>query len=121
MIQINNGPLRGPVKSGVHLVRGEVAQLTVENNEAVFTRSDGSFPIGMVTEAWADNKVDVEFRRCHGETDVYETSEIYPVNANLYVSKNGRLTTKYESPNHPAVAMVIGPPTNGNTLRFMWL
>lgn len=53
--------------------------------------------------------------------DKYETNQLYPVRANLYVSELGLLTTRKPSSKHPAVATVTGPPTSISPfLEFMW-
>ena len=51
-------------------------------------------------------------------TDMYDTTVAYPLNATLYVNKDGMLTTR---PNGPGIAMVTGPPTTYmNELQFLW-
>lgn len=54
----------------------------------------------------------VWFQRMIFETDVYETNQVYPLNANLFVSEMGLLTTRQVSPHHPAIALCIGPPSS---------
>lgn len=56
-------------------------------------------------------RVTVWFNRMFFQTDQYETNQIYPVRANLYVSEIGLLTTRRPSEIHPAVGMVTAPPT----------
>jgi len=56
------------------------------------------------------------------ETDQFDTSQRYALNAVLFVSALGQLTTRQPTPTHPGVAMVTGPPTALNeTLEFIWL
>lgn len=70
----------------------------------------------------ASGKVTVWFQRMLCQTDKYETNRRYPVNANLFVSERGMLTTQQPTPNHPAVAVVTGPPTAiFGTLEALWL
>jgi len=70
----------------------------------------------------ASGKVTVWFQRMIAQVDKYETNRRYPVNANLFVSERGLLTTQQPTPNHPAVAIVTGPPTAiFGTLEFLWL
>jgi hypothetical protein len=70
----------------------------------------------------ASGKVTVWFQRIIAQTDQFETNQRYPVNANLFVSEAGLLTTRQPSANHPAVAIVTGPPTAiFGTLEFIWL
>lgn len=55
------------------------------------------------------------------ETDQYDPTVRYVVNAILFVSADGMLTSEQPSSNHPGVAMVTGPP-NGivETLEFLF-
>jgi len=67
-------------------------------------------------------RVTVWFQRIIAQTDQFETNQRYPVNANLFVSEIGLLTTRMPSPNHAAVAIVTAPPTSLQTsLEFLWL
>lgn len=59
-------------------------------------------------------RVTVWFSRMFFQTDQFETNQIYPVKANLYVSETGLLTTRRPSSIHPAIAMVTAPPTSLN-------
>lgn len=61
-------------------------------------------------------RVTVWFNRMFFQTDQYETNQVYPVKANLYVSETGLLTTRRPSSIHPAVAMVTAPPTASNQM-----
>jgi len=68
------------------------------------------------------NKITVWFNRGLYQLDQFETSQVYPVNANLYVSERGLFTTRRPSSIHPAVAIVTAPPTPLNTmLELMYL
>lgn len=67
-------------------------------------------------------RITVWYQRMFFQTDQYETNQIYPVRANLYVSEKGLLTTRRPSANHPAVAMVTAPPTPMlATIEALWL
>lgn len=67
-------------------------------------------------------RVTVWFQRFLGECDMFETNQVYPLNANLFVSELGLLTTRQPAPNYPAVAIVVSPPTPLlATLGFLWL
>lgn len=67
-------------------------------------------------------RVTVWFQRIIAQTDQFETNQRYPVNANLFVSETGLLTTRMPSPNHAAVAMVTAPPSSlHESLEFLWL
>lgn len=66
-------------------------------------------------------RVTVWYNRGFYQSDKYETNQLYPVRANLYVSESGLLTTRKPSDKHPAVAMVTAPPTSLNSfIEFMW-
>lgn len=68
------------------------------------------------------NRVTVWFQRMIAQTDQFETNQIYPLNANLFVSELGLLTTRQPSPNYPAIALVSAPPTPIlGFLEFIWL
>lgn len=55
-------------------------------------------------------------------TDIYDTTQSYPLNAPLFVGLDGKLTTKQPTPEHPGVAIVIGPNTaTSPMLDFLWL
>lgn len=68
------------------------------------------------------SRVTVWFTRLIAQTDQYETNQRYPINANLFVSEEGKLTTRQPSPNHPGVAIVTGTPTSVfSSLEFLWI
>lgn len=71
---------------------------------------------------FSSGKVTVWFQRLIFQTDQYETNQRYPINANLFVSESGLLTTRQPSPNHPGVAIVTGSPSAiFGTLEALWL
>ncbi len=61
-------------------------------------------------------RVTIWYNRMFFQTDQYESNQVYPVKANLYVSEVGLFTTRRPSAVHPAVAMVTAPPTSMNTM-----
>lgn len=67
-------------------------------------------------------KMTIWFTRMIVQTDMYETNQRYPVNANLFVSESGLFTTRQPTSTHPCIAMVTGPPSSvfGN-LELLWL
>lgn len=67
-------------------------------------------------------RITIHYQRGIYATDQFDTTQIYPLNATLYVGADGKLTSKAPSDTHPGVAVVTGPPsaTNG-TLEFMLL
>lgn len=55
------------------------------------------------------------------QTDQFEMCD-YPINATLFVSANGKLTTEKTLPNQPGMAMVIVPPSaHSPVLEFLWI
>lgn len=57
------------------------------------------------------NRVTVYYQKGIYATDQFDTREIYPLNATLYVGLDGRLTSKQPTPGHPGIAIVTGPPS----------
>ncbi len=135
MFEIKSNYPQFQVSKNVKLSVGDIADLQIEDNQVVVTKSKGVAPIGFITSVFADgsNPVNswnnpavltatVEFRRFVGYTDQYETTQVYPTNAHLYVSEAGLLTTRRPSENHPSVGMVIqGPSPISAALQFLWL
>lgn len=70
----------------------------------------------------ASGRITVWFNRIIAQTDQYDTSVRYPVNATLFVNERGHLTTRRISDEFPGVAIVTGPPTSIlSGLEFLWL
>lgn len=68
------------------------------------------------------NRVTVFYQRGIYATDQFDTRQVYPLNATLYVGLDGRLTVKQPTADHPGIAVVTGPPSAvEGTLEFMWL
>jgi len=68
------------------------------------------------------NRITIWVTRGIYATDQFDTTQKYPLNAALFVNEEGKLTTQQATPNHPAVAMVLGPPSALTaSLEFMWL
>ena len=67
-------------------------------------------------------RITIHYQRGIYATDQFDTTQIFPINATLYINSSGKLTSKAPSDTHPGVAIVTGPPsaTNG-TLEFMLL
>lgn len=61
-------------------------------------------------------RMTIWFSRGFLQTDQFETSQVYPVNANLYCNEHGLFTTRKPSPIHPAIALVTGPPQPQNPM-----
>lgn len=135
MLEINNNLPEFSVSKNSKVSLGDIVDLTVEGNQVVVVKSKGISPIGFVTRLYTDLSLpensmtnrefitaSVEFRKITGRTDLYETNQLYPISANLYVSEAGELTTRRPSPVHPVVAMVIqGLSPMNSVLHFMWL
>lgn len=70
----------------------------------------------------ASGRITVWFQRMIFATDAFETNQRYPVNAPLFVSESGLLTTRQVSPDYPSIALVTAPPTSiHGSLEAMWL
>lgn len=70
----------------------------------------------------ASGRITVWFQRMIFATDAFETNQRYPVNAPLFVSEAGLLTTRQISPDYPSIALVTAPPTSiHGSLESMWL
>jgi hypothetical protein len=61
-------------------------------------------------------RMTVWYGRGFYQVSCFETNQVYPVRANLYVSEQGLFTTRKPSDKHPAVAMVTAPPTSINSM-----
>lgn len=67
-------------------------------------------------------RVTVWFQRGIWQTDQFDTTQGYPLNATLFCGLDGKLTSKQPTPNHPGIAIVTGPPTAVSILlEFMYL
>jgi hypothetical protein len=67
-------------------------------------------------------RVTIHYQRGIYATDQFDTTQIYPLNATLYVGRDGKLTSKQPSDLHPGVAVCTGPPSAASgTLEFMLL
>jgi len=68
------------------------------------------------------NRATIWFQRGIFSTDQFDTTASYPLNATLFVNDQGKFTTTQPSPDHPGVAMVLGPPSALNgSLELLWL
>lgn len=61
-------------------------------------------------------RLTVWFQRGIFQTDQFDTTQGYPLNATLFCGLDGKLTTKQPTPNHPGIAIVLGPPTAMSSL-----
>ena len=69
-------------------------------------------------------RISVWYGRGRFQTDQMETNQSYSVNANLFVSETGLLTTRQSSPNISSIAICTAPPSpvSGlSFLEFLWL
>lgn len=70
----------------------------------------------------SSGRVTIHYQRGIYATDQFDTTQVYPLNATLYVGLDGHLTTKQPTENHPGVAIVTGPPSSTQgTLEFLLL
>lgn len=68
------------------------------------------------------NRVTIWFQRGIFSTDQFDSLARYPLGAVLFVSSDGKLTTRQPTVNHPGIGMVTGPPSAINgTLEFLWM
>jgi len=68
------------------------------------------------------SRITVWFQRMIFQTDKYEVTQRYPLNANLFCSEAGLLTTRQPTIYHPPIAIVTGPPTaRQTTLEALYL
>lgn len=68
------------------------------------------------------NRVTFWYGRGFYQTDMFDATASYPVNAPLFVSEKGMLTTKAVVPNYPSVAIVTNPPSPLSAMmEFIWL
>lgn len=114
-----NGTLRVPV--------GTVVNYQTENSvvpNAVRTTTRYAFRVPNIPgedSTTASGKMTIWFTRGIFQTDQFETDVPFQVNAPLFVSPRGKLTTALTSPTQPGVAMCIVPPTAHNgMLEFIW-
>lgn len=67
-------------------------------------------------------RITIWFQRGIWQTDQFDTTQGYPLNATLFCGLDGRLTSKQPTPNHPGIAFVTGPPTADSILlEFLWM
>ncbi len=67
-------------------------------------------------------RMTIHYQRGIYATDQFDTTQIYPLNATLYVGLDGKLTSKQPTDSHPGVAICTGPPTAAiGTIEFMLL
>lgn len=67
-------------------------------------------------------RITIWYERMFFETDQYESNVSYPVRANLFVSETGLFTTRRPSKYHPAIGIVISPPSiTSPYLQALWL
>jgi len=67
-------------------------------------------------------RITIHYQRGFYATDQFDTTQIYPINATLYVGLDGKLTTRQPTDSHPGVAIVTGPPTSAmGTIEFLLL
>lgn len=67
-------------------------------------------------------RVTIWFSRILFQTDQYDTTVRYPVNATLFCNEEGKFTTRQISPEYPGVAIVTSPPGSIlGALSALWL
>jgi hypothetical protein len=67
-------------------------------------------------------RITIHYQRGIYATDQFDTTQVYPLNATLYVGLDGKLTSSQPTDDHPGVALCTGPPSaTMGTLEFMLL
>lgn len=115
-----NGTLRAPA--------GSIANFSTTGEETpnairTFVRYAFKVP-GIPGDDSVDGsgKVTLWFGRGIFQTDQFETDVPWSLNAALFVSSRGKLTTEQTDPSQPGVGVCLVPPTGHNSvLEFMWL
>lgn len=115
-----NGTLRAPV--------GSIANYSTTGDEtpnAIRTIVRYSFRVPNIPgedSTDGSGKVTIWFTRGIFQTDQFETDVPWQLNAPLFVSSRGKLTTEQTDPSQPGVALCIIPPSGHNAvLEFLWL
>lgn len=114
-----------------NLKNGDVIQLTVKDNSVCLVKSNGVSPFGILLKKVrvVDKKTKtvkrsigkVAFSRCLIETDNYDVSQRYPINANLFINQHGQFTTFRLTENHQAIGIVTNCPTaNNSSIQLLW-
>ncbi|MFZ4795924.1 MAG: hypothetical protein ACOYMA_00425 [Bacteroidia bacterium] len=57
------------------------------------------------------NRITIWYGKMIFQTDQFEASQRYALNAPLFCNESGYLTTRQVTPTHPAIGMVVGPPS----------
>lgn len=69
----------------------------------------------------ASGRITVWYGKMIFETDQFEASQRYALNAPLFCNESGYLTTRQVTTTHPAIGMVVGPPSSRNSsLQVMY-
>lgn len=115
-----NGTLRAPA--------GSIANFSTTGSDvpdAIRTTVRYAFEVpGIPGEDSVDGsgKITIWFSRGIFQTDQFETNVPWQLNATLFVSSAGKLTTEQTDPNQPGVAICLIPPSGHNSvLEFLWL
>lgn len=67
-------------------------------------------------------RVTIWFNRGVYQTDVWDTTQNYPLNCVLYCGLDGRLTSAQPTPAHPGVAICLGAASSFDPfIDFLWL
>jgi len=67
-------------------------------------------------------RITVWFQRFIGQTDQFDSTQRYPINANLFVGEDAKFTSRQPSPDHPGIAIVTGTPGSTlSTVEFLLL
>ena len=115
-----NGTLRAPIGSIANF-----STVGAETPNAIRTFVRYAFEVpGIPGDDSVDGsgKITIWFARGIFQTDQFETDVPWALNATLFVSSRGKLTTEQTDPNQPGVGLCIVPPTGHHSvLEFLWL
>jgi hypothetical protein len=117
-----------PRNGVIVFLAGTPLNFSLTNNgvpDAIRTRVSYTYQVPNIPgddSTFASGRITVWFTRLLAQTDMYDTSVRYPINATLFVNEKGLLTTKRISEEYPGIALVTEPPNVINSsLGFLLL
>jgi hypothetical protein len=114
-LQVANYPVRD-----IEVIKpGMIVQNYVIDDSLVLDVSDGSCPFGIVSCCVNKNSINIYYQSDIFLTDIYDLDYRYPVNAALFCSEKGIITTKQNHSNQRGIGFVIKQPIQGNFLEFL--
>ena len=121
------GLILNPLNGTIHVPTGTIANFSTTGSaipDAVRTTCRYAFRVPNIPgedSTAGSGKVTIWFTRGVFQTDQFAPEVPYALNATLFVSPAGKLTTEQTTTNQPGVAMVIIPPSgHQSVLEFLW-